>query len=60
MKPSKVKEFRKVQGWTQKQLAEKLGCSKRTVESWENGKIDKFSTMGQKAWDELLKENQYE
>ena len=57
MKPSEVKEYRKENNLTQKDLAEKLGCSKRTVESWENGKIDKFSNMGQKVWNELLKES---
>ena len=54
MKPSEVKEYRKNNNLTQKQLSEKLGCSKRTVESWENGKIEKFSLMGKKAWNELL------
>lgn len=57
MKPSEVKAYRKENNLTQKQLAEKLGCSKRTVESWEGGKIEKFSLMGQKMWDQILEKS---
>lgn len=32
------KEFRKANGWTQSQLAEHVGVSKRTVEGWEQGR----------------------
>lgn len=55
MTPSEVKKFREGKKWTQLKLSEKLGCSKRTVEGWENGIIKNFSNMGQKAWNELLK-----
>jgi len=55
MTPSEVKGYRKTHNLTQKALSVLLGCSKRTVEGWENGIIKKFSNMGQKAWDELLK-----
>ena len=58
MTPSEVKSYREENNLTQKQLAHLLGCSKRTVESWEGGKIEKFSNMGQKMWDQFLeKEN---
>ena len=57
MTPSQVKEYRTTHNLTQKALSVLLGCSKRTVEAWESGKIDKFSNMGQKAWDELLSKN---
>ena len=56
MTPEKVKQFRDEYGWTQKKLSERLGCSKRTVEGWENGAIKSFSLMGMKAWERLIKE----
>lgn len=33
-----IREIRKEAGMTQKQFAEYIGVSKRTVESWEEGK----------------------
>ena len=33
-----IKEMRKELGMTQKEFAEYLGVSKRTIESWEQGK----------------------
>lgn len=60
MTPQKVKQFRLEMGWTQKKLSEKLGCSKRTVEGWENGIIKNFSLMGLQAWDRLMESIDYE
>jgi len=57
MTPSEVKEYRESKKWTQKELAHILGCSKRTVEGWENGIIKKFSNMGQKMWDQFLEKS---
>lgn len=54
MKPCKVKAYRKRYGFTQLSLSKALGCSKRTVEGWENGAIKNFSEMGDKLWSVLL------
>ena len=33
-----IKEMRTEAGLTQQALAERIGCSKRAIESWEGGK----------------------
>lgn len=47
---------RKSRGWTQKKLAEKLGCQKSTISNWENGysvpKLpDAFKLSNLLGWD---------
>lgn len=36
--PERMKDLREREGWTQKQLAGKLGVSPRTIENWEQGR----------------------
>jgi transcriptional regulator with XRE-family HTH domain len=50
MKQSWVKRYRMQRKLTQQQLAERLGCSIRTITRWENG------TLPSKAWDKLLQQ----
>ena len=38
MTPAQIRALRKSNGWTQKDLAEACGVSKRTVENWEQGR----------------------
>lgn len=33
-----IAEYRKINGWTQKQLADLLGVSVSTIKNWENGR----------------------
>lgn len=33
----RIKEYREEWGWTQKELAEKIGSSQRNVSNWESG-----------------------
>ena len=37
MKPTEIKETRKALGLTQKELADKIGCSVRSIQNWEQG-----------------------
>ncbi|RGY97372.1 helix-turn-helix transcriptional regulator [Clostridium sp. AM58-1XD] len=32
-----IKEARKLAGWTQQELSDKLGIPKRTIQNWEAG-----------------------
>lgn len=34
----RIKELRNARGWTQQQLAERVGVTKQSVSIWENGK----------------------
>ena len=42
--PQEIKEIRGKLGITQKELADEIGVSKRTVESWESGKRSPSNT----------------
>tara|TARA_R110002167_G_scaffold266022_1_gene472738 strand:+ start:1521 stop:1730 length:210 start_codon:yes stop_codon:yes gene_type:complete len=37
MNPTDIRQIRKSRGLTQKQLAEALGCSIRSIQNWEQG-----------------------
>ncbi len=37
MEPTDIRQIRKSRGLTQKQLAEALGCSIRSIQNWEQG-----------------------
>lgn len=36
--PDEIRAFRRALGLSQRALAERLGCSRRTVEEWEAGR----------------------
>ena len=41
-----LKELRKSRGWSQKDLADRIGVNFRTVSTWENGSFEpSFSTL---------------
>lgn len=37
--PPAIKRHRKARGWTQQQLADKIGVTRQTVQQYENGNI---------------------
>ena len=37
VEPLTIIKFRRKMGWTQDELAQQLGCNKKTVSKWENG-----------------------
>lgn len=41
----RIKEARRVRGWTQARLAEKLGISQPNISDWERGKKSPRVTM---------------
>ncbi len=41
---SKLKLYRKANGWTQAQFANKLGVTQQTYQEWESGKIEDLRT----------------
>ena len=48
---NRLKELRKNKGYTQQDLAEKIGMTKRTIIAWENGERDIKSEQAQKLAD---------
>ena len=40
MNGNEIKQFRKLNKWTQQQLAEKIGVSRQTINYWENGMFE--------------------
>lgn len=55
----KIKELRKLKGWTQQKLAEYLDVSISTVQKWEQGKFmpskhaaKRLTELGQVDWPE--------
>jgi transcriptional regulator with XRE-family HTH domain len=39
--PEKIRAFRKAQGWTQQELAERMGTALSTINAWEQGRQGK-------------------
>ena len=63
----KIMQLRKQKGWSQEELAEKLGISRQSVSKWESGMsvpdLDKILKLGELfavSTDYLLKEEMEE
>lgn len=60
----KIKSYRKQNAWTQQDVAEKLGVSRKTISSWENGRsypdifmLVQLSDLYHVNLDDLLRED---
>lgn len=60
----KIKSFRKEKGWTQKELAEQLNVSDKTISSWETGRtypdldsLIQLADLFDLTLDELIRED---
>jgi transcriptional regulator with XRE-family HTH domain len=49
---TRIKRARERKRWTQKQLAELIGVSQKTIDNWENGRTEPKSSIG--ALEEVL------
>lgn len=45
----KIREVRQAKGWSQQELADKVGCRMQTVSEWETGKY-----LPQNAYQKIL------
>jgi transcriptional regulator with XRE-family HTH domain len=48
----KIKTYRKSRGWSQKELADRIGANVMTISRWESGAIPKTNSS---AWHSLLR-----
>ncbi|QZN92940.1 helix-turn-helix domain-containing protein [Limosilactobacillus panis] len=60
----KIKHYRQQNDWTQQVVAEKLGVSRKTISSWENGRsypdifmLVQLSDLYHVSLDDLLRED---
>lgn len=61
---TKIRNYRRQRDWTQQVVAEKLGVSRKTISSWENGRsypdifmLVQLSDLYRVSLDDLLRED---